>query len=576
MPEVPVGIPAVTLTGRYIRPDGTPLIGSVTFEPPSYLTMPGVDMIAAGGATVQLDSTGAFSVMLIATDSTVTEPTDWSYTVTEKLQQVAGRTFHIQLPSATPTVDLADIAPTDPALGDYVLIPGTKIYTGTGTPASGLGVDGDYYFDTTSGAVKLHGPKASGAWPAGVLLSGSGTSAVTSVNTQTGAVVLTATDVGAATTANITSAVSAHSSATDPHGDRADAATKYLPLAGGTLTGALTGTAFTGSGTSQVSNLRLGSAGSFGGGSGGLLAVPNVTTAPTANPAQGVVSYAEGGVLKVRQSDGNIIPLSMPVRTVTATTATAVAYELLLCDATSNAITVSVPSSPTVGMVVTVKKTDSSANAVTVSATVEGTTNPTLTSQYQVLHIVYSGTAWVRTVRPAMSVIADYPGITDARYLQLAGGTMTGTLTSARSASTDTAYAFGVSGDTFDRARILASGRYEVGPGTAARDTQWYRQTTAMWGTDSDVAIRVAGKGLQVAEGTNAKSGVATMVAGQVTVSTTAVTSNSRIQLTIQTPGGTVGSPYVNARTAGTSFVIKSTSASDTSVVAWFIVEPAP
>ncbi|MFF3140396.1 hypothetical protein ACFVRU_01355 [Streptomyces sp. NPDC057927] len=172
-----------------------------------------------------LDSSGSFMVTLIATDDDGSQPTGWAYRVVERFQQANGRTFHIPLPSSTPVVDLADIAPTDPALGDYVLVPGTKIYNGTGTPASSLGVDGDYYFDVTPGAVKLFGPKASGAWPAGVLLTSGGAAPVTSVNTKTGAVVLSAADVGAATTANITSAISTHAAAADPHGDRAAAST---------------------------------------------------------------------------------------------------------------------------------------------------------------------------------------------------------------------------------------------------------------------------------------------------------------------------------------------------------------
>ncbi|MET9119948.1 hypothetical protein [Streptomyces sp. NPDC004528] len=85
-----------------------------------------------------------------------------------------------------------------------------------------------------------------------------------------------------------------------------------------------------------------------------------------------------------------------------------------------------------------------------------------------------------------------------------------------------------------------------------------------------------AGFGLRVKEGTNAKMGTAVLVAGTVTVSNTSVTANSRIQLTIQVPGGTVGSVYINARTAGASFVIKSTSASDTSTVGYVIYEPSP
>jgi hypothetical protein len=95
--------------------------------------------------------------------------------------------------------------------------------------------------------------------------------------------------------------------------------------------------------------------------------------------------------------------------------------------------------------------------------------------------------------------------------------------------------------------------------------------------TDSgNVSINGVGKTLLIKEGVNAKMGTATLNGTTaVTVATTAVTATSRIQLTTQAPGGTVGSPYVFARTAGTSFQIKSTAAGDTSTVAWMIVEPA-
>jgi hypothetical protein len=81
---------------------------------------------------------------------------------------------------------------------------------------------------------------------------------------------------------------------------------------------------------------------------------------------------------------------------------------------------------------------------------------------------------------------------------------------------------------------------------------------------------------LRVKEGSNAKMGTATLNGStEVTISNTSVTTNSRILLTIQSPGGTVGSPYVSSRSAGTSFGIKSTNASDSSTVAYHIIEPA-
>lgn len=87
-----------------------------------------------------------------------------------------------------------------------------------------------------------------------------------------------------------------------------------------------------------------------------------------------------------------------------------------------------------------------------------------------------------------------------------------------------------------------------------------------------------AGTVLQIKEGANASSGVATLVAGAVTVNTDKVTATSRIQLTPQSLG-TVASPKavgVTARVVGTSFTITSSDATDTSTVAWTIINPAP
>jgi len=90
-----------------------------------------------------------------------------------------------------------------------------------------------------------------------------------------------------------------------------------------------------------------------------------------------------------------------------------------------------------------------------------------------------------------------------------------------------------------------------------------------------DLKVTTAGMGLFVKEGSNAKMGVSTLVAGTVTVSTTAVTASSRIFLTSQSDGGTPGFQRITARTAATSFVITSSNGADTSVIAWMIVEPA-
>ena len=92
-----------------------------------------------------------------------------------------------------------------------------------------------------------------------------------------------------------------------------------------------------------------------------------------------------------------------------------------------------------------------------------------------------------------------------------------------------------------------------------------------------DLKLDTVGYGVYIKEGSNATMGTATLVAGTVVVSTTKVTANSRIFLTIQSLG-TVAVPKaiaVTAVTASTSFTITSADATDTSTVAWLIVEPS-
>lgn len=87
--------------------------------------------------------------------------------------------------------------------------------------------------------------------------------------------------------------------------------------------------------------------------------------------------------------------------------------------------------------------------------------------------------------------------------------------------------------------------------------------------------INIAGTGLLVKEGTNATMGTAVLVGGTLVVATTKVTATARIFLTTNVPGGAPGWLQVSARVNGTSFTILSSSGTDTSTVAWLIVEPA-
>lgn len=94
--------------------------------------------------------------------------------------------------------------------------------------------------------------------------------------------------------------------------------------------------------------------------------------------------------------------------------------------------------------------------------------------------------------------------------------------------------------------------------------------------TFADFSIATVGKGLKVAEGTNARMGTATLTAGSVTISNTTVTANSRFICFPQNIG-TISRPAAlgcTARSVGTSFTITSGDASDTSTFMWIIIEP--
>ncbi|WP_051778795.1 hypothetical protein [Streptomyces sp. NRRL S-241] len=148
----------MTVRGRFLAPDGTPLSGALVFRAPATLTFPQADVILGGPVTVQLDAQGAIEVTLPATDAPDMDPSGWAYVVAEQLSGIlVGRSYNIVLPRAQPEVDLADIAPTDPAKPNYVGVPGpvgpqgatgtpgSRIYSGATAPAAGLGVDGDLY-----------------------------------------------------------------------------------------------------------------------------------------------------------------------------------------------------------------------------------------------------------------------------------------------------------------------------------------------------------------------------------------------------------------------------------------------
>lgn len=219
---LPENIPTVTLTARYLTPDGRPMSGTVEFRPPALLTHAEADLFLGGPTRATLDADGRISVVLPATDAPGWNPVAWTYTVTEKLAGLArgGRTYQIALAASVPAVDLADIAPADPSTPQYVAVPGPPGPAGELGPQGPAGpagavhsVNGHTEADIVLGAADVSALAAASAGaPGGVATLGadglvpaaqlpSGGGAVASVNGMTGDVRLTADGLGALTPA---------------------------------------------------------------------------------------------------------------------------------------------------------------------------------------------------------------------------------------------------------------------------------------------------------------------------------------------------------------------------------------
>lgn len=69
-------------------------------------------------------------------------------------------------------------------------------------------------------------------------------------------------------------------------------------------------------------------------------------------------------------------------------------------------------------------------------------------------------------------------------------------------------------------------------------------------------------------------SGLAILVAGTVTVANRKIQAGDIVHLSRQVTGGTVGHLTKGTVTAGASFAINSSSATDTSTIGWSILSP--
>lgn len=143
---LPAGLPTVTVTATRLHLDGSPMLGVIIWEPDSGpITSAEHDVILDGPVRMVFDqdAAGHASITLPANDAPGITPTGGTYRVTERWNDVLGRSYHVRLPAAAPTVDLADIAPTAPAVGEYLVITGPRGEPGPPGPGGAKGDTGD-------------------------------------------------------------------------------------------------------------------------------------------------------------------------------------------------------------------------------------------------------------------------------------------------------------------------------------------------------------------------------------------------------------------------------------------------
>lgn len=102
----------VPVTATYLDKSGIPMTGYVVFTDATYVTADG-DQFVPTRKAVELDGSGSISLSLPSTDDPDIAPAGWLYTVTEYVNGMR-RVYNIAVPHDSPGINLATVVPSVP------------------------------------------------------------------------------------------------------------------------------------------------------------------------------------------------------------------------------------------------------------------------------------------------------------------------------------------------------------------------------------------------------------------------------------------------------------------------------
>lgn len=114
--SLPAGVATVTLTGTYTDATGAPAAGWVTITP-DFEVVDATDRQLIYPAPVQatLDASGHFTVTLVASDAANVSPANFTYQVSAHTQYHDYAPIHVLLPQARPSVDVSELVSVQPS-----------------------------------------------------------------------------------------------------------------------------------------------------------------------------------------------------------------------------------------------------------------------------------------------------------------------------------------------------------------------------------------------------------------------------------------------------------------------------